>query len=396
MSDTGKLTLRSVEETVRGATPSAALDTCALVSSWTPTLTRGTEVSNAMRGDYRKPFVYEQQQDGGGTANYEYSYGDVPLMQWAEGVFRNDWTAATTVTGADITITAATKTIASPATDLSVLVPFRWYRITGGTNAGKLVRIATSATTTATYDLVLGPFSTSAVALVDQATGTSLTLTNSSRLTEGTALKWFSIEEHQAELAEPFGVSTMQVPSQWSLDVQKKLVTGSMQFMGSPQSAQSATSAGSGSFNPKSTNRGFTGSGYISTILEGGVALAARAPQIQVQYGSPVRLKHALGPPGPWDVGGNSFAFTGSVNLYLNDAGVAVWEKYRTFAATSLYFYLIDPAGNIAVHSFPAIRYVGATRDATGPDADRYANLNFTAELDAVSDSQVAVDLIAA
>lgn len=370
MSDAGKVSIYSLEETAWGTTPAAAMNTVAAANSATGGIEPSTVKSNVLRGDYVKPDTIRVQDGGGLTVPFEAQYGDVPFSDWLEGVMRSDWTAAASVTATDISFASADNSMSSTAQTLTVFPIGSWVRVTGSTSNDGFHYVTISTTAKLTF----GPQST----VVTEAASASITVDNDGKLQNGSTLKSYTIERHFTDATTlPFLAQPGLRPSAWSLTVPTGgLVTGSCQFAGKKPNVYAAATAGTGAANAKTTTKTFSGSAHIFAVFEGGVAVTAKVSEIGVNLSSPVRPQYEVGQISPWGVGGNSFEWTGNLNVYNNDAGAALWNKLHADTATSLYFRLTRDSTTY-IFSMPNIRLTGGNPDVGSVDSDVMLPLSF-------------------
>lgn len=390
MSDAGKVEIYSLEETTWGTTPSAAMLTVAGANSITGGIEPQTVRSNVIRADYIKPDTIRVQDNGSLAVPFELQYGDVPFLSWLEGVLRSDWTAVASVSGTDISFASADNSMSQVAAGLAVFHVGDWVRIVGSPLNAGFHQVLTSTAAKITFS--------SLTTIATETASASVTVDNDGTLRNGSTLKSYSIERYFSDLSSTeYLVQTGLRPSGMTLEIPTgALVTGTANFQGKKPSAPAGTSAGTGAATAKSTTKTFSGAAHISTILEGGAAVTAKVSQLGLNLSSPVRPEYELGNLDPWSVGGNSFEWSGSMNVYNNDAGLAVWEKLRADTATALYYRLTDAAGNVYQFSMPAVKYTGGNPDVTGVDSSVMLPMQFAIDYDATLGFMFQVDRFAA
>lgn len=393
MSDSSQVALRSVEESTWGTTPASALDTVAYATSVTGGIEVGNVVTAALRSDYNKPKQIRTTADGNLAVNFELAYGDVPMASWFEGLFRSDWSAALSVTGTTISFDASGSTIDDSGSGFATTWANKWVKVSGSTsNDGHyFVTAASSGSLTVSSTLGDAPLTT-------EAAGDSVTVKNDGALLQGTTLKSYSIERDFADLSSTQYLAQKGCRvSGGSLNVDyTQLVTGTINFVGKPPSAPSGSSVGTGAANAASTDEVFNATGNVSAVLEGGAAVTANVSSIALNFGSAMRPQHAIASTDPFGIGGNSREWTGTLSLYNDDNGLAIWEKLRADTASSLYFRLTDADGNVLQFSFPAIKYRGGNPDVSGIDQDVILPVEFYCELDDTTSIMGQIDRFSA
>lgn len=376
MSDASKTTIYSLEETTWGTTPAAAMLTVAGANSITGGIEPQTVKSTVIRSDGVKPDTIRVQDNGSLSVPFELQYGDVPFLSWLEGVMRSDWTATASVTGTDISFASGDNSMSQTAAGLDVFHVGDWVRVTGSTSNDGFHQVTVSTAAKLTFSAL--------TSITTEAASASITVDNDGSLRNGTTEKSYSIERYFSDLSSTeYLVQTGLRPSGITLEIPTgALVTGTASFQGKKPSAPAGSSAGTGSATAKSTTKTFSGAAHISTILEGGSAITAKVSQLNLNLSSPVRPEYELGNLDPWDVGVNSFEWSGSMSIYNNDAGLAIWEKLRADTATTLYYRLTDGAGNVYQFSFPTVRYTGGNPDVSGVDTAVMLAMQFAIDYD--------------
>lgn len=393
MADGGRTSIGVIEETTFGTTPSSALATVAYATSFSGGGEFGNVMTDALRSDYNRPRQNRTTEDGTPSLNFELAYGDVPFSTLLEGVFRNDWSAALSNSGTTISFDNAGSTIDDSGSGFSSSWANKWINVSGSTsNDGDyFVTAATAASLTVSATLGDAPLTTEAAAA-------SVTVKNDGALKDGTTLKYYTIERNHTDLSStPFLAFTGQSPSGGSLTIETgSLVNGTINFQGKAPSSPAAATAGSGSYTAGSTDPVINATSEISAIFEGGSAITANVSGITLNFGSGIRPQHALTSKSPFALGGNSREFTGTLNLYWDDNGAAIYDKLLQDTATSLTHKLTDSNGNKIIWYAPAIKYRGGNPDVGGVEQDIFVPLEFFCELDGTTSIVAQFDRIAA
>lgn len=393
MADGGRTVIYSLEESTWGTTPGSAMNTVAYASSITGGIEAGNVLTNALRSDYNKPKQNRTTEDGSLAVNFELAYGDVPLTDWFEGLFRNDWAAAVSNSGTTISFDASGSTIDDSGSGFSTAWANRWVEVSGTSNNDGFYFVTSATTSALTVDSSLGD-----APLTTEAAGATVTVDNDGSLLQGSTLKSYTIERYHSDMSStPYVAHLGMRPAGGSLTVDAgALVNGQISFQGKAPSDPAASSAGTGAANAASTDELLNATSQISLLFEGGSAISANASSIGLNFGSPVRPQHALTSKDPFGIGGNSREFTGTLNLYWDDNAAAIYQKLLDDTASSLYFKLNDADGNDIVFSFPAIKYRGGNADVSDVDSDIFVPLEFYCELDDTTSIMAQIDRFAA
>lgn len=383
MADGGRVDIAFIEEVTFGTTPGSALTEFYGATSEDLTLDRSTVVSNALRGDYVKPQVIETDRAGSGSISFEFAYE--ALNAFIEGALRTDVTSDVTTGPTSIAAVDADNTFTRAA---GSFVSDGWVVGMSGkssgfataANNGYFVVTAVAATTLTIEGLDLA----------DEAAGGDESLANDGFFKNGTTMKSYTLERHFTDLTNTFinhpGHRVASIS--WSAQA-GQIVTGSVSFSGQAPSGIETATAGSGAYSANAADgREFmngvahvTGIFVGSTNDPGATAVTYCVSQIDLNIGSPVRPISCLGTLGPVAIGGNSFEVTGSLRVYLDDSSKALWTDFVNYTQKSLWFRMVDTAGNATCFYLPQVQLTASDGPNTsGPDSDVMANFSFTAE----------------
>lgn len=279
---------------------------------------------------------------------------------------------------ADFTATTITASVAPTTTSaLTLLKRGQWFRLTtGGANNGKLFRVSTSVSPTATViTLDAGTPATVASAVATCAVQTR-------RLSHGTTQTSYTIEKNMTDVGV-FEAFTGMTPSKMSIALASgSLSTINFSFMGK-QAAMTTVTALPGA--PVASYNFDIQSGVTGTscqVWEGGVPLTSTfVKSVSLDYDNSLRGQDALCSLGYVGIGSGTITLTGSMSIYFADK--TIFDKFVANTNTSLIFSTMDGSGNGYVFSMPVVNISSYQVTAGGKDADLMAEVQFTALRDA-------------
>lgn len=281
---------------------------------------------------------------------------------------------------ADFTATTITASVAPTTTSaLTLLKRGQWFRLTtGGANNGKLFRVSTTVSPTASViTLDAGTPATVASAVATCAVQTR-------RLSHGTTQTSYTIEKNMTDVGV-FEAFTGMTPSKMSIAIASgSLSTITFSFMGK-QAAMTTSTALPGtpvaSYNFE-IQSGVTGSSC--QVWEGGAPLTSTfVKSVSLDYDNALRGQDALCSLGYVGMGSGTIALTGSMSIYFADK--TIFDKFVANTNTSLIFSTMDGSGNGYVFSMPVVNISSYQVTAGGKDADLMAEVQFTALRDAAN-----------
>lgn len=369
MSDSNRALLSYVEETIFGTTPSGPPTLKDL--RFTSESLHGemsTVTSQEIRADRQVSDFIRNGLSAAGGINWELSYG--VFDDFFQALLQStNWTSPNTVTLTTISAAAADNSFNRSAGDWSAQFSAgQWLRASGFANAAnngvfKIVSV------TATKIVVTGG------TLVNESAGPSFTLLSASQITNGTTLKFFTIERQYTDLTNIFEVFRGMCFDQGSMAISAdQIVTGGFTLIGKNALSGTAT-VGTGTNTAAPTNPVQNGIDNIVKVLEGGGLFDIVSGSWQLQNNLRARLQ--VGSLGAISIGSGTVNVTGQITAYF--ATNAILDKFLNFTASSLAFVHRDALGNIYVVEFPRVKYSSGQRVAGGLNQDIIADLNFTA-----------------
>lgn len=383
MTDTNRVSLAYVKETVFGVTPSGPPDLKELrFTSESLAQENTTVTSQEIRADRQISALLRTGVRAPGDMGFEFSYGAFDdwfdwglLSDVAFGVGTN--AAVTIAAGPSYTVTVPggvytiTRAAGSFVTD--GLLVNHWVEIRNFNDAGnngyfKLLSVSALVIT-------LGGAAgtpTAAAAETDVIIVQGAQVENGVLLTTQTIEKYFADAPatHQFEITTGVGIDrmAMEIPVEG-------IVTGTFGLIGK-SSASAAATVGDGANTASAQNQVMTGVDNALTILEN------LTPQGSIQAGwqlaNNLRARLQLGTLGPVSMGTGTVNVTGTHRSYY--ANKALIDKGNNQTQSALAYVLQESAGaNAVIFDWPAIKYQSAKRVTPGINQDVIADMAWTA-----------------
>jgi hypothetical protein len=149
-----------------------------------------------------------------------------------------------------------------------------------------------------------------------------------------------------------------------------------------PPLAAAATGANNGTITPYTANTVMTSVDHFKLAQEGGSPLAAWVKDFTLDVKNPKREIGSAGTLGAKKQGKSTFAVTGSIVVYNDDAGLALYNKHIAGAYSSFEFEMVDDLGNIQHLWVGKLKYSGGAPSDGPKDSD----ITITLPFDAVQD----------
>lgn len=322
--------------------------------------------------------------------------GDIKVhMQYAEydrflaAVLRSSWSAygvngvgtsfSATITAGTLGTTASTITAGAAPTGASAfttLQPGQWFRLVcpGSANDGKLVRNSTVTAPTAT---VITLDVNTPLAAANAVAGS---MVQTSRLTNGTTLTSFSIEQQSSDVNQYFLFSGM-IPSKFSTAfTAAQLTEATFTFLGKA-AVRAATTGLPGTTAASNTYDIHNGVAGIGNLWEGGAPLTSTSiKSMTVEIDSGLRAQEALGTKGLVGIGIGTIAVKGTLEVYF--ANGTLYDKFSSDTYSSLAVSTQDSAGNGYVITIPKLLLTSAKIDAGSKNSDLMASFQYEAVAD--------------
>ena len=389
MADSSRAQLYSLNESVWGTTPAAAM-TQLRYTAESLGYNISNVTSNEVRSDRQIVDLIQVGAEASGNVDFELSYGAQDAV--LAGALFSDWGTPVAVSAsADIAASNAGSAFTSSATDFTAagIAVGQWLRVSGfaassGANNGYY-----QVTSVAANSLGVSPAPAS-----DEAAGGLDIVMAGSVLRNGVTESSFTLEKAFTDVGK-FIAFTGMVANTLSLDIQTgQVLRGSASFMGKAATIGDST-AGTGAPVAASVNDVMNAVNNIGEVREANVVLAGtvlRALSVRVANG--LRGIQAVGALGNVDIGAGRCTVTGSVSIYFSDG--AWYQKYLAGTQTSLSFRVQDGDGNAYVVSLPKVKLTGGRVQAGGNDRDVMADFDFQALRDPDTGCTIQIDRFAA
>lgn len=374
MSDSNRVQLRFIEETVFGTMPTGSpMTIIENLSSESLAQTTDAGAVDVIRDDFVKPSVTRRSVSGGGSLSLLFSAVD--LDPWLEGAMREDFGAINTTTGSLSTTAPDTVTMTGAFTNMEV---GDFFTIASSISNDNLWQIATK---TSNDEVVVVTYADQSI--VTETATAGVTIANEGSLVHGTTLKSVTVERQYQDLTDYIirftGQRVSGFTGTWGVGQD---TTAEVSFEGKAPTLESAV-GGNGTTTPGPGNPIHNGIDHIRSLARDGTDLTTCVASISLNLGSPVRPLECLGSLGPQSVGGNAFDFTGSIELF-NDDSVKAWITNRyQFTSLSLSWASVDANGDGYGFFLPQLKLTAGDPQAGGSDQDISASFDFVAEANA-------------
>ena len=385
MSDTSRVQLASVVESVYGVTPASAMTNKRMVSE-SLKYNIGTDVSAEIREDRQTSDLIQTSFDAGGDVNFEFSFGSYD--DWLESALYSTFSTPITVSLTDISAAAADNSLNTVAGDFTTenISVGQWIKIGGFTGEVANNGYAKVVSVVALKIIVSG------ITLVDDAAGETVTL-KGSMIRNGTTQKSFTLEKNFSDITQYLGLTGM-VANTFNLNIEsQQKTTGSFGFIGK-QGVLQQTAFGTGANGAASTSKIFSVGSHIKNIRENAAALGdAYAKTLNLSLTNNIRPQDAVGHIGAVGVSAGTVGVTGQLTAYFENE--LLYDKFTNKTDTSLDYRLEDAAGNAYIISLPKVNYSDGEIVTPGINEFLVVNLPFTCILDSVQKT-IQIDKIPA
>ena len=343
-----------------------------------------TVKSSEIRSDRNVVDIPIVDADINGGLGIELSYGEFDTL--LAGALQGAWAGFGTNGVATGTLTNTTTSLVltgAGTAPFSGAVAGQWFRVANAANAGNNGWFQVGALTNATTIAATG---------LTAETGTTGVVVQSSRLSNGTTVKGFSIERQNSDLAIWSLFLGCQVDKFMLKMTPGGILTGSFDFMGMSFSSSTASSFLPGTAVASLTNTMFNATANFYNLMEGGSALTStHCRSLTINGTNNLRGQKALGVTGNAGVGSGEFNVTGQMELYF--ANMTLYDKFINNTASSLSVRLSASSKGIGyVLSFPAIKYTDGAYPTPGLNQDVVLTLPFQGLLDSTTGAAMIID----
>jgi hypothetical protein len=312
---------------------------------------------------------------GGVEAEISYAEYD-PLIA---AVLQSDFTAfgvngVSTSFTADFTVDAVTAAVAPIGSSaFTNLQKGQFFRLVapGNVNNGKILRVSLTVAPTST--VITLEASTPLVS----ATGVDLCTVASSRLTNGSSQRSFSIERQNSDIGEYWVYSGMTASS-WELSVSSgSRSTMSFNFMGKKAKRGTVTNLPGTAVESYAYDIHSGSTGPACYIWVDGAPLVGTFVQsANLSYDNALRSQEAICELGAVGIGSGTVSLTGTLEVYF--ANGALFDKFQKNENISFTISTLDDAGNGYVITIPKANLSSLTTSAGGKDQDMMLSIEVT------------------
>jgi hypothetical protein len=276
------------------------------------------------------------------------------------------------------TFTATTITASVATTGASIftaLRPGQFFRLVapGNGNNGKIFRVSLTVAPTATVITV--------DASTPLVTGTSIANCTiaTSRLTNGSTQKSFSIERQSTDIGEYWCYSG-QVPGTWEFSLGSgALTTHSISMTGRRAVRNTSTHLPGAAVESSAFDVHSSASGSVCLLWVDGAPLVGTFVQsLSFSYDNAIEAQTAACDIGAVGVRSGTIALTGSMSIYF--ANGDLFDKFATNTNISLTFSSVDSNGNGYVFTMPKVNISSlGGANASAKDQDMMVDIEFEA-----------------
>lgn len=345
------------------------------------------EQSKALRSDRAVADTVQIGASSMGGFAFEHKYKEYDPFY--EGVLQSVFTAYGTngVSAAIGTLNFAAGTITAGVAPtgndaFTTLQKGQWFKVNPPAGASQSVKdyfngrpFRVSLTTAPTATVITLD---SATQIDTSKSGASMTngFISSSRMANANTMKSYSLEVGHGDVSQ-YRQYLGMIPSKMSLEVGKKIVTGSFEFMGKTFTMAGSTGLGTPAavqtYTPANGTRG------VFDMIEGGASISVSTyiKTAQFSIDNTLRVQDAVGVFGAAGIAPGTFSPTGKLEVYFADA--TMLNKFIAGSASSLAIPILDVDGNGYVYYFPRIKYTAAKINAGGQDQDNMVSMDFQA-----------------
>lgn len=378
MSDSNRVSLAYIAETVYGVTPTTpTLKALRFIEESFKKATE-TQRSKEIRADRQAPDVIRTMVKAQGDLSFELIYSAYDDFI-AAAVGSAGWSAQVSSTATTISAATADNSLNSAAVNWASagFQANQWVKISGFATAGNngYAKIA-SITGSGPYKMVLSHFTLAAV----EATGPSVTVKMGPQIVNGVASPSFVFEKTFNDIASVFAVYNGMCVEEMKLKIEaNQILTGAFTFMGKDEVGGSSTISTGGTPTAAPTGSVMNTIDHVVSVLENGASFPVKAANLATKAN--LRNRLIVGSLGPASMGVGSFEPNGSLQAYFSSQ--AVMTEYRNFTASSCAFVLQDAAGSGYVFEFPRMKFTDGNVLAKGKNDDVLADMKFEAYMHA-------------
>ena len=385
MSDTNRVGLRYIKETVAGTTPTGEFAVLPFTGSSDLGFTPETTTSSIVRSDRQVSDLVLVNGTVGGGFDTELIAGTA-LDSMLDGVmFTNTPLGGQTAT---VIVSAGSVTVTDVAggTDLDAT------GIGSGVAVGDIVKVEVGSET-AIAAVVGRDVDTNSISIscAMAATGSvTATVTKLPSISNGSTQSSYTMERtYRTNEAEEFNEYLRgMVPGTFSMSAAaSSIVEASFGFTGQTQAFETEKTGMTRPAAPAFSV--YNAASNVATIAIGGEAMGDNfVMEASIEIENNLRERNALGTLGAISVGAGEFSVTGSLNTYFNSSDLI--QKVIDNSETSL--TLSFSSGTESITFFmPRVKFSEGTPDVSGKNEDVMASISFQAILDTTTGYTLAI-----
>lgn len=395
LASANRVAVRYIAESTFGTTPVAGNPKNLRLTGESLSYGITSETSKEIRSDRQITDVVLTGASASGGINVELSYREYDTI--FEAGFMGTWVEyGTAGLGAALSLTldsaAGTLTagVAPTGNDaFANLAVGQWFRLTAPSDAadGAYLRVASRTSTVITVATATPIPGSGSRAVANSVIA-------SSRLTNGTTERFFTIEKEFQDVDQFFAFRGMEV-SKLSFSFQSgAIVTGSFDFIGKDSvtdvdTTLPGTPVASQTYDVCNAVTG------VGQIMENGSPLTSTfIKSLKFDLDNKLRGQTAIGTFGNVGIGSGTLELKGEMEVYLKDG--TMYDKFVNNTASAVSWTVHDGAGNGYVLTFPKVKFNDAKVQAGGLDQDVMLNMPFTALMDATTGKTVFMDRLGA
>lgn len=278
----------------------------------------------------------------------------------------------TTFTATTITASVAT----AGASIFTSLRPGQFFRLTapGNVNDGKILRVHATTPPTSTVITV-----DAATPLTAGGTNVAACSVSTSRLTNGSTQKSFSLERRSTDIGE-FWCYSGQVLGSWDINMASgALTTQTFSFVGRKAQRNVATHLPGAGVESQAYDIHSSATGPVCLLFVDGAPLANTFVQsFSLSYDNGAEAQTAMCDIGAVGVRSNTVSATGSMSVYF--ANGSLFDKFASNTNISLTVSTLDASGNGYIITLPKVNIstLGGA-NASAKDQDMMIDIDFEA-----------------
>jgi len=390
MSQSNRVSVRYVEETTFGTTPSTPTMIELLRTDGGLEGKIDTAESKSARADRMIQGLFQVGRNGAGNFKHELAFGQFDDLIRA-AVCATAWSGAIALSLTNISFAASDKSINRAAGDFLAagVVAGMWLLVGGsvvgsGVNNGLVQALTVSATKI-----------TTGKTFTDESAGPTITIKNGGMVRNGTAETSFTFEQAHLDTDSYLRTKGSRISKLDLTIAAKALVDISFDLVA--KDFEDGNVSAASVVTPPNSNLVFNSAADVLALAEGGAVLDETITALSLSIDNNVDMVSGVGSLAPRVVPYRTQKITGKLDVYNStSAWTGILQKFTNFTPSSVSITMANgsPLGYY-IFTFPAYRYSGRQMPAGGLDVNTIASLPFTGYRGANA-YQVQVDRISA